>query len=269
MKKIFISYRRKSAIDIAARIADYFKSRNFDVFYDIESMKLGKFNIQIEENIKNSDFFILILSHGALDHCNNVEDWVRKEIEYAFKYKINIIPLVLPGFLYPQILPDNITEIRNYHGVEYNAVLFNLVMQHLESLLSGKANSNKNRTQNNVVIDELIDLLTNVYDITIRYRASFLEANEAEIINSTSNLIKAVRALFFFREKNEYQLYNHNDQIQKIIEYFNSYAESYNKYINSPDRISADAQELAHSSEIKFKAFVDSVLDTLNDLKNI
>lgn len=135
-KKIFISYRRETGIDIAARVKDFFSSKGFNVFYDITSMELGEFDKQICQNINASDYFIVILSPNALDRCFDDNDWVRKEIEIALNNeKIKIIPLILPQFKYPKNLPASVEKIKLYHGVQYDAVLFELVMDKLVSLI--------------------------------------------------------------------------------------------------------------------------------------
>ncbi len=131
-KKVFISYRRDNGIDIAARVRDYFSSKGFDVFLDITSMQLGKFDKQLIQHINTSDYFILILTEHALDRCADNDDWLRKEIECALSNeRTTIIPFLLPQFKFPQELPKSIEKIKYYQGIEYNAMLFDLVMDKL------------------------------------------------------------------------------------------------------------------------------------------
>lgn len=144
--KIFISYRRDLGIDTAARVATFFKKRKCEVFYDINSMHIGAFDEQIYENIKTSNFVISLLSKGALDRCSNPNDWVRKELECAFENNIPVVPLIMPGFVYPSDLPESISKITFCHGLEYNAVLFDLVMEKLYSLLNDNDVSNTTST---------------------------------------------------------------------------------------------------------------------------
>lgn len=136
-KKIFISYRRENAIDIAARVRDYFSAKGFDVFLDISSMRLGQFDKQLVQQINASDIFLLILSKNSLDRCADPEDWLRKEIECALRNKdIVIVPLMLPEFKFPQTLPESMKGIMYYHGIEYSAALFELVMDKLYQLIT-------------------------------------------------------------------------------------------------------------------------------------
>lgn len=58
-RNMFISYRRDTGIDIAARVKDFFVSKGLNVFYDITSMQLGEFDKQIIQHINSSDYFVL------------------------------------------------------------------------------------------------------------------------------------------------------------------------------------------------------------------
>ena len=117
MKKgvqVFISYRRDGGRDIARNIYERLSMSGYTTFFDYDSVQNGKFNIQIFKAIEQASDFILVLSKGALDHCVNMDDWVRIEIEYAIKEKKNIV-LVAPeefsGF--PDYLPIEIASIKN------------------------------------------------------------------------------------------------------------------------------------------------------------
>lgn len=80
MKKydIFISYRRNS-YDSANLIATRLRAAGYTVFFDLESMRSGKFKEQLYNVIDNCTDFILVLPPNALDRCVNEDDWVRLE----------------------------------------------------------------------------------------------------------------------------------------------------------------------------------------------
>ena len=88
-RNMFISYRRDTGIDIAARVKDFFVSKGLNVFYDITSMQLGEFDKQIIQHINSSDYFVLILSPNALDSCCNETDWVLRREKYEFRRENN------------------------------------------------------------------------------------------------------------------------------------------------------------------------------------
>ena len=131
----FISYRRNTGSTLANRIYDFFVSRRLNVFLDTSEMKAGKFSEQIVNNIIGAGNFILVLSKGALDNCFDEDDWVRKEIKTALGYNVNIVLAIDDDFSFPQDLPDDIKEIRNFEAVFFNNNNFKERILHLEKLL--------------------------------------------------------------------------------------------------------------------------------------
>ena len=128
---VFISYRREGALEIAGRFYERFKSQNYTVFYDIESMNAGKFNEQIYKKIERCRNFVLVLPPNSLDRCKDPEDWVRKEIRTAIKYSKHIVLLLLPNFKFPDELPEDIAQIKNYQGVQYVPTMFTETFERL------------------------------------------------------------------------------------------------------------------------------------------
>lgn len=133
--QIFISYRRDGGEDLAGRISDKFKGLGYNVFYDIESMRSGTFNTQILTAIEQCQDVLLILPPNGLDRCRDEEDWVRQEIEHAIKLGKNIIPIMMRGFTFPDVLPPSIDGIRYYEGVQASTIYFDASVQRIESLL--------------------------------------------------------------------------------------------------------------------------------------
>ena len=64
---IFISYRRKTGVDDARLLQQSLKARGYNVFFDYDSLRDGKFDERIYAAIEEAPIFILILSEGALD----------------------------------------------------------------------------------------------------------------------------------------------------------------------------------------------------------
>lgn len=138
--QIFISYRREGGSDLAGRIADRFTSLGYSVFFDVESMRSGKFNEQLLSAIANSNDVLLILPPNALDRCANCDDWVRQEISFAIKTNKNIIPIMMRGFSFPEVLPPEIDQIRYMEGVTASSEYFDAVIDKIEKLLTSKKN---------------------------------------------------------------------------------------------------------------------------------
>ena len=114
---IFISYRREGGDMTAMYIYQELKNRGYNVFYDLEVLRAGKFNDALLANIRTCKDFILILSPRALDRCTDENDWVRRELTEALKTNKNIVPVMLNGFTFPEKLPDEIDEIRYRNGL--------------------------------------------------------------------------------------------------------------------------------------------------------
>lgn len=136
--QVFISYRRAGGEYLAGRIADKLRDRGYTVFYDVESMRSGKFNNQIYAAISSSDDVLVILPEHALDRCYDEGDWVRIEIEYAISLGKNVIPVLVPGFVFPPILPPKMEPLRDYEGVTANSEYFGAMIDRICGLLLSK-----------------------------------------------------------------------------------------------------------------------------------
>lgn len=130
---VFISYRRDS-YESANLIATRLKSAGYSVFFDLETMRPGKFNVQLYSVIEGCQDFVLVLPENALDRCSDDEDWVRKEVLHAMKHKKNIIPVMLNGFVWPKPMPEGMEELCNYQALKAGAIeYFDMSMERLAS----------------------------------------------------------------------------------------------------------------------------------------
>lgn len=141
---VFISYRRIGGEYTAKIIKDELTNRGYNVFFDVESLRSGNFNTKLYSVIENAKDFILVLAPESLNRCENENDWVRLEIECALKNDLNIIPIMLKGFTFPENLPESIDEIRYKNGIEANTEFFDAFMDKLGEFLVTKP-SLKNR----------------------------------------------------------------------------------------------------------------------------
>ena len=129
---IFISYRRTGGLETARNLRDRLVSLNYKVFFDLTSMREGKFNQQILEEIRQADDFILILSEGALDRCVEKQDWLRIEIQRALLLHKNIIPVWKPSFQgFPAFLPSDIADLKAYDSVKLSEDYYDAFFQKL------------------------------------------------------------------------------------------------------------------------------------------
>ena len=124
MSQIFISYRREGGEIMAQLLYDKLIARGYTVFYDVESLKSGRFDSKLLEEIEKAEDFLLVLPPNGLDRCLDEEDWVRQEIRCAIEAKKNIIPVMLRGFTFPSELPEDISEVARYNGVNFGTMEF-------------------------------------------------------------------------------------------------------------------------------------------------
>ena len=253
--KIFISYKRDSGIDIAARVKDFFVAKGNSVFYDVASMRIGDFEKQIENNIAESDCFLLLLTPGALE-----SDWVQKEIRCAFKNpKINIVPLFVPSFTVPQNLPKDIAAVLHYHGITYNALLFDQVMMKLNELLAGGEQSKTKF--------ELRTQLNNLYSTCIDYKNALNCGDNKKYHTSLSSLVQQLQNLYGFYEKNRITDAKSAQMAYAICEKWNEFIPHYNAFSNNPDRASESAQKEGDILSRIFSEFVELIVTTRNKLE--
>lgn len=129
---VFISYRR-SSYDTANLIATRLRSAGYSVFFDMETLRSGKFNEQLYNVIETCTDFLLVLPPEALDRCVNEDDWVRLEIQHAMKHNKNIIPIMLNGFAWPNPMPEGLEELCNYQALTASSIeYFDLSMERLQ-----------------------------------------------------------------------------------------------------------------------------------------
>ncbi len=129
---IFISYRR-SSYETASLIATRLLAAGYSVFFDIESLRSGKFNEQLYEVIDGCKDFIVVLSQNALDRCVNEDDWVRLGVCRAMAARKNIVPVMLSGFEWPKPMPKGMEELCSYQALSAGSIeFFDMAMERLQ-----------------------------------------------------------------------------------------------------------------------------------------
>ncbi len=129
---IFISYRRTS-YETANLIATRLKAAGYSVFFDMETLRAGKFNEQLFAVIDNCKDFIVVLPPNALDRCVEEDDWVRLEVCRAMEAGKNIVPVMLNGFAWPNPMPQGMEELQNYQALTANSIeYFDMSIERLQ-----------------------------------------------------------------------------------------------------------------------------------------
>lgn len=91
---VFISYRRVGGKEVARNVQLALqKDTDWKIFLDFDDLDEGRFDPKIMAAIEEAPTFIVVLTPGALDRCAKENDWMRKEILYAYQLGKDIIPL--------------------------------------------------------------------------------------------------------------------------------------------------------------------------------
>lgn len=144
---IFISYRRSEGQDIARMMKESLERKGYRVFLDMDELQDGVFDQRILDAIQSAPIFIILLTAHALDRCQNEQDWVRQEIEYALFSNKHIIPInpdkQFTG--YSDSVPENIQNGLKQHqysaidtGQLYQESINKLVKERLKPILQKK-----------------------------------------------------------------------------------------------------------------------------------
>ena len=86
---------------MAGELQAKLENMGYNVFLDVDDLGSGQFPVQIEKAIEECKDFLIVLSPGTLDRCQEEDDWVRREIVIAQSLNKNIVGVGLPGFVMP------------------------------------------------------------------------------------------------------------------------------------------------------------------------
>lgn len=162
---IFISYRR-TGFETANLIATKLKGMGYSVFFDVESLRSGKFNEQLFNVIENCKDFVVVLPPDALDRCVDEEDWVRKEVRHGIKCEKNIIPIMLNGFEWPEPMPVGMEQLKDYQAVTATSnEFFDMSIKRLAGFCKSKPNKHKLLKRIEIVICSLVFLVGIFYAV--------------------------------------------------------------------------------------------------------
>ena len=76
---VFISYRRKTGLDLARTIKYWFEAKGINAFLDVSELEAGEWNKDLEKAIAGSKYFLLLLTGDALSPnvCDEIR-WAKK-----------------------------------------------------------------------------------------------------------------------------------------------------------------------------------------------
>lgn len=131
--RTFISYRRNNGAILARLIQCELKSLGVVTFLDVENLGAAEFDDQLFREIKKAKNFILILTSGSLDNCEEETDWLTREIQYALEIDRNIVPILGEGFEFDSLKqpPGFINMLQRHNAIGFSHEHFGSVMNKL------------------------------------------------------------------------------------------------------------------------------------------
>jgi hypothetical protein len=134
---VFVSYRRDGGATAARLVRFALERLGYRVFLDVEDLSEGRYDERLLQVIENTGHFVVILSQGVLDRNWDASNWLHREIAHAIRTKRKIIPIAMPGFVFPTAgdLPDELGELRLHNAVPYHHTYFKATMGKLVAYL--------------------------------------------------------------------------------------------------------------------------------------
>ena len=135
MHGIFINHRHDNR-NLAGRIYDFFQGKGMNPFLDIYSLTQGNYKDDIICKIKETPYFLCVLTPGALNNLNpdDPESMYYQELETAFSNEsTKVLVLVLGDVEVPKELPEKIIGLAHchYYSLTKDMSNFYLVMEQL------------------------------------------------------------------------------------------------------------------------------------------
>jgi TIR domain len=134
MTAIFISYRRQDTKQIAGRIFEKLEDKlgSGSVFMDIDSIPFGvDFHRFLDEAVARAGIVLVLIGHGwaeAKDEAgrrrlDNLDDFVRIEVESALKRKIPMGAVLVDGAPMPRAeqLPESMRALLRFNAAPVDA----------------------------------------------------------------------------------------------------------------------------------------------------
>jgi len=124
---VFISYRRDNGGQYARLLQKMLEGKGYHVFLDYDEV-LGPFRPEIENAIRNSKIFLIVLTTDSMMRCINENDWVRHEVEVAMQANKKIIPVDPDHSFngYPDDIPPELKNAiaeQNYSEISFGQTL--------------------------------------------------------------------------------------------------------------------------------------------------
>ena len=116
---VFISYRRgESGTPRAKALGAVLEKKGYLVFIDTRKMGSGDFTKSLEEKVRESCNFVIVLSDNCFPHTNEGKDYFLYEISLAIRLGKNVIPVYYGEVTYDKI-KDYLVGIEDFNNLNY------------------------------------------------------------------------------------------------------------------------------------------------------
>lgn len=137
---VFISYRHDGGQYLALLLYERLEAMGFTVFWDRRSLRAGTYKEQLYESIEECKAVIAIISPGSMQRLNEKDDWVRKELAYAFSHEKNVLLVGMENIKFPEYkdreqYPEDIRKITECTGKEAKVEYFDDAIERIAEAL--------------------------------------------------------------------------------------------------------------------------------------
>lgn len=117
--KVFISYRRQDTAASAIGIGQYLEKEfgHKNVYVDVDMQAGAKYPAVIEKRLEECRVLLVLIGYDWVK-LQKPHDWVQREIAYALKREITVIPVLINGAQLPEKdqLPDDIQGLLDHQA---------------------------------------------------------------------------------------------------------------------------------------------------------
>ena len=113
---IFVSYKRHPDAPLAHLIENELRMRGLPTWIDTIEPPGGDWEMQIRDGIERCSAFVVVLTPDLAAASRTV---VEDEVALAVRYKKRIVPVLAPGFVWPEApsAPAWLNAVRAFNGV--------------------------------------------------------------------------------------------------------------------------------------------------------
>ena len=125
--KVFISYRRQDTAASAVGIGQYLENEfgRKNVYVDVDTHAGAKYATVIEKRLAECRVLLVLIGPDWVK-LQKANDWVQREIAYALKRDITVIPVLINGAQLPEkeLLPDDIQGLLDHQAASVSIAGF-------------------------------------------------------------------------------------------------------------------------------------------------